>query len=198
MKDPRFYLGLAVVLGAICGLGWIVSCAGDDDDDNDDESSYGGDVAGLYQVIVKTTYDDCPEGDLTEDSWFLQIEQSEDLSTASVYWQEEGVGSEKNLLFKGEVYGTAIVNFSIEKTKIGDASCLMVQTIDYHLNVDPDNAAVSGHLYNQIFYLGESCSPSTVDCRTERVVEPANGTADDDTADDDAADDDATDDDIAA
>lgn len=192
MKDPRYYLGLIVALSAILGLGLLVSCAGDDDDDDDEVTSYGADIAGLYQVQVETTFNSCPDGEMAVDNWFLEIEQSEDLATATVYWQEEGVGSEKTLLFKGEVYGTGVVSFGLEKTKIGSSDCLMLQTVDYHLSVDPDNSAVTGHLYNEIFYLGAACSPSTVDCRTERSIEPSGAAADDDTGDDDTADDDAS------
>jgi hypothetical protein len=192
MKDPRFYLGLVVALSAILGLGFFVSCAGDDDDDDSDDTSYGADIAGLYQVNVVTTFNSCPDGELAVDSWFLEIEQAKDLATANVYWQEEGVGSEKTLLFKGEVYGTAVVSFGVEKTKIGASDCLQLQTIDYYLSVDPEYATVTGHLFNEIFYLGAACSPSTVDCRTERRIDPSDAATDDDAADDDTAGDDDT------
>jgi hypothetical protein len=185
---------LLAAAAALLGLGGLVvlACSNGDDDD-DDEPSYGLDLEGMYQVTVRTTYNSCPDGELDEAQWFLSIEQNKDYSRADVYWQEEGAGTEKNKLFSGDVYGTLIIRNDVRKTPLGEEKCIQLEIEYYRLNVDPDNATVNGWLIDDIVYVGSNCSPSTVDCRTERMIEsnPVDG-GDDDAADDDTADDDDT------
>ncbi|HPM78446.1 MAG TPA: hypothetical protein PK961_15255 [bacterium] len=194
MKDPRNWSWMLVIIVIAAGLVLTtMSCASDDDDDDDeDKMLFGDEIAGVYPVLLATEENTCPEGDDDgEEELLLTIEQSEDLSIATVYRQEIGGGSEKSKFFQGEVYGRAIVQFEVQKTKFGDLDCFQIHTVDYHLNVDPETAAVTGYLSDNIFYLGAGCV-GTVDCRTERTVTPNNDLGDDDDDDDDTQLDDDT------
>jgi hypothetical protein len=76
-----------------------------------------------------------------------------------------------------------VVRNDVEKNTLDD-DCIQLKIVYYRLVVDPDTAAVTGWLIDDIVYVGDNCSPSTVDCRTERSVEPS-GAGDDDTDTDD-------------
>jgi len=202
IKDPHGWSWLMVFVAL--GLGLVLasmSCSGGDDDDNDNDSnSYGQVVGGLFAVIITTDVNTCPDsGDMPDnEEWFFDINQSEDLSTASVYRQKAGSSTDKSLFFKGTVYGTSIIEFQAQETTFPDSDCVQIHLKDYRLDVNPEAAEVYGSLYDDIFYLGEGCTPSTVDCRTEQIVKPQaaddddTSTTDDDTstADDDTSSDD--------
>ncbi|MDP8223698.1 MAG: hypothetical protein P9L99_10095 [Candidatus Lernaella stagnicola] len=191
MKSPHEIRRLLWLILIVVSLSLLVAACADSDDDDDDDGGggYGQDIKGLYRGVIRTTFNSCPGEPIPDEEWFIQIEQSEDLSKAEVYWQEEGAGSEQALLFEGDVYGSAIVLVTVQKTNIGDADCLQVTLIDYRLNIDPETNDVFGFLNDDTFYLGAACSASVVDCRTERVIEPDDALGDDDTAgtDDDTA-----------
>lgn len=197
MKDPRNWSWLVLIIVIAAGLVLTtISCSGDDDDDDDeDKMLFGDEIAGVYPVLISTEENTCPESDVSDDEeLLLTIEQTDDLAIATVYKQELGGGSEQTEFFQGEVYGRAIVMFEVQKTKFGDLDCFQIHTIDYHLNVDPEQANVSGYLSDNIFYLGAGCI-GTVDCRTERIVQPNQDLVDDDDAADDDDDDTELDDD---
>lgn len=193
MSTLREKVILTLIISVLFAGGWLFIACGDDDDDEEDEdaTSYGNDVHGMYQVNITTTFSDCPTDQTTDGTMILSVEQGDDTSKADVYLQELGP-SERQLLFTGDVYGNTIVDFEIIEAQIGSGDCLQVQTVDYHLDIDPTTLEVDGHLYNNTFYMSQnnSCSASMVDCRVEQQVTPADD--DDATDDDDAADDDDT------
>ena len=189
VKTWVWILALATALALITFA--ILACSNDHGgSDDEDDVSYGNDLHGMYQVVVNTTYNSCPEEAPAAQNWSLNIEQSEDLSRAEVFWQKAGSGTEKTRLFTGDVFGDLIIRNAVDKTQIGDTKCMQLSIVYYRLEIDPDTAAVSGMLIDDIVYVGDACSPSTVDCRTERTLESINnpptdddtGAADDDTS----------------
>ncbi len=184
MKDPRNWSWVVVLAAIALGLALTtISCSGDDDDDDEDDAvSYGSDIEGVYSVRITTVADSCDEEAVGEyDDWILEIEQGEDLGTATVYRQQTGAGAEQEEFFKGKVYGNTVVLLETEETKIGDSSCMQVKLRNYRLTVgDPSTADVTGQLYDDTFYLG-GCDSSVQDCEIEATVEPLTTTNDDDT-----------------
>jgi len=197
MKDPRNWSWLIVLMAIATGLALTsLSCANDDDDDDDEEpTSYGTDIEGSYIALMTTTMDTCKPEDVGEnEEWLFEIEQNDTFSTATVYKSKIGAGAEQEEMFRAEVFGTSIVLLETEKIPIGDTDCIKVQLKHYRLTISGENeekTEISGRLYDEIFYLGDECDSSTVECKVERIVEPIDGNADDDTLpDDDTGDDD--------
>jgi hypothetical protein len=181
-RNWLFLLGF--VLAAAGGL-VLASCAGTGSSGGGTNVSYGDNVQGMYQVLVQTTQDTCPDGALTSVTWSLTVEQNADYSVANVYYQETGAGTKMEMLFTGQVYGTLIILNDVQKNPAGNADCIQLQIESYHLDVDPTASSVSGWLSDEIVYVGDNCSPSTVSCSTQRTVQSVTPPVDDDASPDD-------------
>jgi len=189
-RNPRHWLLLASAVALFGGFA-LLSCSGGGGSSSGSNVSYGENIQGTYSVVATTTYNNCPDTTPVAVQWILTIQQNANYSQAQVFFQEEGAGSQKSELFAGDVYGTLVVLNTVQKTPMG-GNCIQLKIEDYNLNVDvsANPAVIQGTLIDNIVYVGDSCSPSTVSCQTERRI-ASPGTDDDDdaspTADDDAS-----------
>ncbi len=152
------------VLAASCSGG-----GGGDDDDDDDVPSYGSDIQGSYSVDMVFDQDTCNSSHEGADPvpWIVKIEQSGDLGTGWVSYEEEGAGSNSVDLFEGTVYGNTIIRQGVVTTGAGP-SCTKVSVESYRVRVDVETDGLTGHLAKDIFYEGTGCDSSTIDCYFEQ------------------------------
>lgn len=176
----RWTMILVAFLSAALLVGYVLGCGGDDDDDDDDDgASYGSDIEGFYPVNMLINEDTCqPTNVGAEEEWGVTIEQDDDFGWATVYWQEAGVGSEQIELFSAKVYGTVIVDAGVEEFPQGDSACVKFKVKNYYIYIDTVEGTLSGRLTDDIFYQGQGCDSSSINCRFERVLEPQNSSDD--------------------
>lgn len=169
LKPLVFFLASGLLVLAVSFSGCTNGGGGGDDDDG---SSFGEAVAGTYDVIATIDVDDCaPQNEGETADWLLDITQSDDLSVAWVKYKEKGAGQDWIDLFKGDVYGTVILKAGIVTNSAGPA-CTKVSVQNYSVKIDLDSNTLSGRLTEDIFYMGDGCDSSTVDCHLERTLVP--------------------------
>lgn len=150
-----------------------IGCGDDDDDDDESETSYGQDIEGTFSVNMQILEDTCNEDQVGyEEPWIIEIEQTANLAWGTVYWKQEGVGSQNSELFKAKVYGRVIMDAVIDEDPIGSSDCVKFTAKNYYIEVDLDTGSLEGRLTDNIFYQGLGCDTSMSDCRQERVLAP--------------------------
>jgi len=144
-------------LGSIAIL--FTGCGGDDDDDDDDDDDcQAEEIGGTYQVTEITEEDSCDEenvGNMFDG--LIIIEQEGADTSAAIYWQDIGPGSEKRLIFTGTICGTNVIGTRYEELPQGDYDCYLSKTFTYSLVVNLANGELSGQYTADILWAGEQC-----------------------------------------
>jgi hypothetical protein len=168
----RWPIFLVTVLILTWALAVPFGCDNDDDDDDDDgPPSYGQDIEGTYTVTMSVEEDDCSDALADDIEWIVRIEQAGDFGQGTVWVTEAGANDEYEL-FAARVYGTAIVKADIEEIPQGGENCVKFKVQNYIVDVNLDEGTVSGRLTDDIFYEGNGCDNSSVDCHSEKILTP--------------------------
>ncbi len=166
------------LLYLVIGLAFVLSfmpfgCGDDDDDDDDSETSYGEEIEGTYSVTMRIDEDNCDDSKVGyKEDWVIEIEQTPNLAWATVYFKEQGPGTERTELFKAKVYGTVIMQAAIVEAPIGQSNCVQFIAQMSQIKVDLEEGTLSGRLSDDTFFQGSGCnSSSNKDCYQVRILE---------------------------
>ncbi|MCZ7585224.1 MAG: hypothetical protein M5R36_18860 [Deltaproteobacteria bacterium] len=167
------YLLILVGVFAVFALAFGACDSGGDDDDDDDEPPFGEEIAGTYNAVMTVEVDSCNEENEGEtEQWVLEITQSSGLAYAWVEYKEFGAGQDWVDLYQGDVYGTVILKAGVETSPISGQECTKISVQDFNLKVDLETNEISGRLATDIFYMGNGCDSSNIDCNFEQSITP--------------------------